>query len=153
MCWICFFLTDSRAKGSLCVENCAVFQCSVFFLRVLYYLSDRHPVKQDSVECQLKRFDQTRVDADDIVEKILQSQDFSHGLLDSSAEGWLASFSLSYCRQSWSRKRRPTLRSTMVFRKRCLMIARLAYSFTMVFPFTHLWDWIQDKRPLLNSMY
>ncbi|XP_064817358.1 EEIG family member 2-like, partial [Oncorhynchus masou masou] len=46
----------------------------------------RHPVKQSSVECQLKRVDATRVDADDIVEKILQSQDFSHGLLDSSAE-------------------------------------------------------------------
>ncbi|KAL2097080.1 hypothetical protein ACEWY4_006287 [Coilia grayii] len=48
--------------------------------------TNRHPVKQDSVESQLKRFDATRVDADDIVEKILQSQDFSHGLLDSSAE-------------------------------------------------------------------
>ncbi|XP_051480838.1 protein FAM102B isoform X2 [Apus apus] len=45
--------------------------------------SCRHPVKQDSVESQLKRVDATRVDADDIVEKILQSQDFS---LDSSAE-------------------------------------------------------------------
>ena len=44
----------------------------------------RCPVKQDSVESQLKRVDDTRVDADDIVEKILQSQDFS---LDSSAEG------------------------------------------------------------------
>lgn len=43
----------------------------------------RCPVKQDSVESQLKRVDDTRVDADDIVEKILQSQDFS---LDSSAE-------------------------------------------------------------------
>ncbi|NXC42502.1 F102B protein, partial [Penelope pileata] len=43
----------------------------------------RRPVKQDSVESQLKRVDDTRVDADDIVEKILQSQDFS---LDSSAE-------------------------------------------------------------------
>ncbi|NWU71687.1 F102B protein, partial [Pterocles burchelli] len=43
----------------------------------------RHPVKQDSVESQLKRVDATRVDADDIVEKILQTQDFS---LDSSAE-------------------------------------------------------------------
>ncbi|XP_064003170.1 EEIG family member 2 isoform X1 [Pogoniulus pusillus] len=43
----------------------------------------RHPVKQDSVESQLKRVDATRVDADDIVENILQSQDFS---LDSSAE-------------------------------------------------------------------
>lgn len=32
----------------------------------------------------MKRVDATRVDADDIVEKILQSQDFS---LDSSAEG------------------------------------------------------------------
>lgn len=46
--------------------------------------SQRCPVKQDSVESQLKRVDDTRVDADDIVEKILQSQDFS---LDSSAEG------------------------------------------------------------------
>jgi len=36
------------------------------------------------VESQLKRVDATRVDANDIVEKILQSQDFS---LDSSAEG------------------------------------------------------------------
>lgn len=40
-------------------------------------------MKQDSVESQLKRVNDTRVDADDIVEKILQSQDFS---LDSSAE-------------------------------------------------------------------
>ncbi|XP_067394432.1 EEIG family member 2 isoform X4 [Emydura macquarii macquarii] len=47
------------------------------------FYPDRHPVKQDSVESQLKRVDATRVDADDIVEKILQSQDFS---LDSSAE-------------------------------------------------------------------
>ncbi|KAF1383941.1 hypothetical protein PFLUV_G00137060 [Perca fluviatilis] len=46
----------------------------------------RHPVKQDSMENQLKRVDATRVDADDIIEKILQSQDFSHGFLDSSAE-------------------------------------------------------------------
>ncbi|XP_034559726.1 protein FAM102B-like [Notolabrus celidotus] len=46
----------------------------------------RHPVKQNSMENQLKRVDATRVDADDIVEKILQSQDFSHGFLDSSAE-------------------------------------------------------------------
>nr|XP_023403197.1 protein FAM102B isoform X2 [Loxodonta africana] len=44
---------------------------------------NRHPVKQDSMESQLKRVDATRVDADDIVEKILQSQDFS---LDSSTE-------------------------------------------------------------------
>ncbi|XP_053325392.1 protein FAM102B [Spea bombifrons] len=44
---------------------------------------NRLPVKQDSVESQLKRVDATRVDADDVVEKILQSQDFS---LDSSAE-------------------------------------------------------------------
>ncbi|XP_075038680.1 EEIG family member 2 [Mixophyes fleayi] len=43
----------------------------------------RLPVKQDSVESQLKRVDATRVDADDVVETILQSQDFS---LDSSAE-------------------------------------------------------------------
>lgn len=43
----------------------------------------RCPVKQDSVESQLKRVDDTRVDADDVVGKILQSQDFS---LDSSAE-------------------------------------------------------------------
>lgn len=46
----------------------------------------RHPIKQNSVENQLKRVDATRVDADDIIEKILQSQDFSHGFLDSSAE-------------------------------------------------------------------
>ncbi|OXB68265.1 hypothetical protein ASZ78_016666 [Callipepla squamata] len=46
----------------------------------------RRPVKQDSVESQLKRVDATRVDADDIVEKILQSQDFS---LDSSAEEYV----------------------------------------------------------------
>uniref|UniRef100_A0A3P8WU80 Family with sequence similarity 102 member Bb n=1 Tax=Cynoglossus semilaevis TaxID=244447 RepID=A0A3P8WU80_CYNSE len=45
-----------------------------------------HPVKQDSMESQLKRMDDTRVDADDVVEKILQSQDFTPSLLDSSAE-------------------------------------------------------------------
>lgn len=49
----------------------------------------RHPVKQDSMESQLKRMDDTRVDADDVVEKILQSQDFTPSLLDSSAEGKL----------------------------------------------------------------
>lgn len=47
----------------------------------------RHPVKQDSMESQLKRMDDTRVDADDVVEKILQSQDFTPSLMDSSAEG------------------------------------------------------------------
>ena len=47
----------------------------------------RHPFKQNSMENQLKRVDATRVDADDIIEKILQSQDFSQGFLDSSAEG------------------------------------------------------------------
>ncbi|KAJ8277965.1 hypothetical protein GJAV_G00082210 [Gymnothorax javanicus] len=47
---------------------------------------NRHPVKQDSVESQLKRVDATRVDADDVVEKILQSQDFTPSLLDSSTE-------------------------------------------------------------------
>uniref|UniRef100_A0A3Q2SS65 Family with sequence similarity 102 member Bb n=1 Tax=Fundulus heteroclitus TaxID=8078 RepID=A0A3Q2SS65_FUNHE len=46
-----------------------------------------HPIKQDSIESQLKRMDDTRVDADDVVEKILQSQDFTPSLLDSSAEG------------------------------------------------------------------
>lgn len=46
----------------------------------------RHPVKQNSMENQLKRVDATRVDADDIIEKILQSQDFSRDFLDSSAE-------------------------------------------------------------------
>ncbi|KAM3849409.1 EEIG family member 2-like, partial [Diretmus argenteus] len=46
----------------------------------------RHPVKQNSMESQLKRMDDTRVDADDVVEKILQSQDFTPSLLDSSAE-------------------------------------------------------------------
>ncbi|CAF90628.1 unnamed protein product, partial [Tetraodon nigroviridis] len=47
---------------------------------------NRHPVKQDSIESQLKRMDDTRVDADDVVEKILQSQDFTPSLMDSSAE-------------------------------------------------------------------
>ncbi|XP_075944494.1 EEIG family member 2 isoform X1 [Anarhichas minor] len=47
---------------------------------------NRHPVKQDSMESQLKRMDDTRVDADDVIEKILQSQDFTPSLLDSSAE-------------------------------------------------------------------
>lgn len=49
----------------------------------------RHPVKQNSMESQLKRMDDTRVDADDVVEKILQSQDFTPSLMDSSAEGRL----------------------------------------------------------------
>lgn len=35
--------------------------------------------------------DDTRVDADDVVEKILQSQDFTPNLLDSSAEGKIRS--------------------------------------------------------------
>ncbi|XP_077076759.1 EEIG family member 2 isoform X2 [Siphateles boraxobius] len=48
--------------------------------------ASRYPVKQDSMESQLKRVDATRVDADDVVEKILQSQDFTHSMLDSSAE-------------------------------------------------------------------
>uniref|UniRef100_A0A3Q3FPB9 Family with sequence similarity 102 member Bb n=1 Tax=Labrus bergylta TaxID=56723 RepID=A0A3Q3FPB9_9LABR len=47
---------------------------------------NRYPVKQDSMESQMKRMDDTRVDADDVVEKILQSQDFTPSLLDSSAE-------------------------------------------------------------------
>ena len=47
----------------------------------------RHPVKQDSMESQMKRMDATRVDADDVVEKILQSQDFTPSMLDSSTEG------------------------------------------------------------------
>lgn len=51
------------------------------------YPPRRHPVKQDSIESQLKRMDDTRVDADDVVEKILQSQDFTPSLMDSSAEG------------------------------------------------------------------
>lgn len=51
------------------------------------YPPHRHPVKQDSIESQLKRMDDTRVDADDVVEKILQSQDFTPSLMDSSAEG------------------------------------------------------------------
>lgn len=54
-------------------------------MTVTLYL--RFPVKQDSVECQLKRVDATRIDADDIIENILQGQDFSHSILDSSAEG------------------------------------------------------------------
>ncbi|KAG9278113.1 protein FAM102B-like [Astyanax mexicanus] len=48
--------------------------------------ASRYVCRQDSVESQLKRMDATRVDADYIVEKILQSQDFSHSMLDSSAE-------------------------------------------------------------------
>lgn len=44
-------------------------------------------MKQDSMESQLKRVDATRVDADDVVEKILQSQDFTPGMFDSSTEG------------------------------------------------------------------
>ena len=55
--------------------------------RLKLFLPRRYPVKQDSMESQLKRMDATRVDADDVVEKILQSQDFTHSLLDSSAEG------------------------------------------------------------------
>uniref|UniRef100_H2MLF9 EEIG family member 2a n=1 Tax=Oryzias latipes TaxID=8090 RepID=H2MLF9_ORYLA len=46
----------------------------------------RRVMKQDSMENQLRRVDATRIDADDIIDKILQGQDFSHGLLDSSAE-------------------------------------------------------------------
>ncbi|KAM6918472.1 LOW QUALITY PROTEIN: EEIG family member 2 [Xenentodon cancila] len=46
----------------------------------------RHPVKQNSVENQLKRVDATRVNADDVIDKILQGQDFSHSFLDSSTE-------------------------------------------------------------------
>lgn len=66
------------------------------------------------MESQLKRMDDTRVDADDVVEKILQSQDFTPSLLDSSAEGrllegvgpshrtlrtrlWYSTLSLAYC--------------------------------------------------------
>ncbi|XP_047657272.1 protein FAM102B isoform X4 [Tachysurus fulvidraco] len=48
--------------------------------------SNRHPMKQDSMESQMKRVDATRVDADDVVEKILQSQDFTPGMFDSSNE-------------------------------------------------------------------
>lgn len=44
-------------------------------------------MKQDSMESQMKRVDATRVDADDVVEKILQSQDFTPGMFDSSNEG------------------------------------------------------------------
>ncbi|XP_061835740.1 EEIG family member 2-like [Nerophis lumbriciformis] len=46
----------------------------------------RHPVKQNSMENQLTRVNATRVNADDIIDKILQGQDFSHSILDSSAE-------------------------------------------------------------------
>lgn len=54
---------------------------------IVYVSLFRHPVKQNSMENQLMRVDATRVNADDIIEKILQSQDFSHSFLDSSAEG------------------------------------------------------------------
>ncbi|CAN9507864.1 unnamed protein product [Ophioblennius macclurei] len=46
----------------------------------------RHPAKQDSVELTARRIDDTRVDANDVVEKILQSQDFTPSLRDSSSE-------------------------------------------------------------------
>nr|XP_057922693.1 EEIG family member 2-like isoform X2 [Doryrhamphus excisus] len=46
----------------------------------------RHPVKQNSMENQLTRVNATRVNADDIIDKILQGQDFSHSILDSSTE-------------------------------------------------------------------
>ncbi|XP_077470460.1 EEIG family member 2-like isoform X2 [Stigmatopora argus] len=48
--------------------------------------ASRHPVKQNSVENQLMRVNATRVNADDIIDKILQGQDFSHSILDSSTE-------------------------------------------------------------------
>uniref|UniRef100_A0A3P9I6C2 C2 NT-type domain-containing protein n=1 Tax=Oryzias latipes TaxID=8090 RepID=A0A3P9I6C2_ORYLA len=60
-----------------------------------YQTCEKHPnsaktfrrvMKQDSMENQLRRVDATRIDADDIIDKILQGQDFSHGFLDSSAE-------------------------------------------------------------------
>lgn len=46
------------------------------------------------MESQLKRMDATRVDADDVVEKILQSQDFTPGMFDSSTEGNHSNYSL-----------------------------------------------------------
>ncbi|XP_061694278.1 EEIG family member 2-like [Syngnathoides biaculeatus] len=48
--------------------------------------ASRHPVKQNSMENQLTRVNATRVDADDIIDKLLQGQDFSHSILDSSME-------------------------------------------------------------------
>ncbi|KAL1022753.1 hypothetical protein UPYG_G00031870 [Umbra pygmaea] len=47
---------------------------------------NRHMVKQGSMEGQMMRVEASRVDADDVVEKILQSQDFTPSLLDSSHE-------------------------------------------------------------------
>ncbi|KAM9478293.1 EEIG family member 2-like isoform 2-T2 [Salvelinus alpinus] len=47
---------------------------------------NRHLVKQGSMEGQMMRVEASRVDADDVVEKILQSQDFTPSLLDSSHE-------------------------------------------------------------------
>lgn len=60
-------------------DICVIF-CNLF-------TNFRTPMKQNSMENQLKRVNATRVDADDIIEKIMQSQDFSHGVLDSSMEG------------------------------------------------------------------
>ncbi|NXY46642.1 F102B protein, partial [Ceuthmochares aereus] len=81
--------STSTAIGSI-LEPCEVIDPKVTDADIETSIQDapseklcRHPVKQDSVESQLKRVDATRVDADDVVEKILQSQDFS---LDSSAE-------------------------------------------------------------------
>ena len=62
--------------------------------------------QQCSVEHLLKRVDATRVDADDIIEKILQSQDFSHSLLDSSAEGRLTYLPTLHSSPSSSRRGR-----------------------------------------------
>lgn len=104
--WVTFSARGSHKKHdtllaicitvSICMQSCKPKQSSL--QRIKHYMpkskknwSDlyphRYPVKQDSMESQLKRVDATRVDADDVVEKILQSQDFTHSLLDSSAEG------------------------------------------------------------------
>ncbi|XP_041705284.1 protein FAM102B-like isoform X1 [Coregonus clupeaformis] len=47
---------------------------------------NRHLVKQCSMEGQMMRVEASRVDADDVVEKILQGQDFTPNMLDSSHE-------------------------------------------------------------------
>lgn len=50
------------------------------------------------MENQLKRVNATRVDADDVIEKIMQIHDFSHGVLDSSMEGAYSSAITQYAR-------------------------------------------------------
>lgn len=57
------------------VTSCGVFQISISSLLVSFLPCNRR--KKDTVERQPSCVDDTRIDADDIVEKIVQSQNFS----------------------------------------------------------------------------